>query len=229
MTDDALKKRVKPLFQLDPLPLDILIGQAGVVLEDRLRTTSGVSARLVGVELVDAFLKPPKPVISFSEHPGEQEGVRMLYRGAMQFIRNPPAHRPIEYAEDEARLFIRLIDSLLQLLCKAGPVDDVSVTDVRQMLTRLRIPNGQRALYRALYPAGDRGLTADELAKSMDRSREQLAGVLGALGNRINKTESLEGKGAILVVLDISRDEHGDWRYRMRPVLRKALEAEGLV
>ena len=113
ITDTALRKRLEPFLSLKSLPLDTLIREAGVVLEDRLRTASQADTRLVGVELVDAALKPPEPMIRFSAHPGEQEGVRMLYRGAIQFIRNPPMHRPIQYAESTARLFLHLIDSLL--------------------------------------------------------------------------------------------------------------------
>ncbi|MBN1935729.1 MAG: hypothetical protein JW934_13760 [Anaerolineae bacterium] len=58
-------------------------------------------------------------VLIFSSHSGEQDGVRVLYRGAMQFIRNPPMHKLIEYPENTARLLIRLVDSLLQLLSEA--------------------------------------------------------------------------------------------------------------
>jgi hypothetical protein len=121
ITDAALKEQLAPLFKLDPLRLDMVIREAGIALEHKLRTESGADSRLYGVELVDAVLKPQKPMITFSSHRGEQEGARMLYRGAMQFIRNPPMHRPMKYAEDTARLFIRLIDSLLLLLPKHEP------------------------------------------------------------------------------------------------------------
>ena len=50
---------------------------------------------------------------------GEQEGVRMLYRVAMQFIRNPVMDKLIEYRESTASLFVRIVDSLLQLLSEA--------------------------------------------------------------------------------------------------------------
>ena len=96
-----------------------MIREAGVVLEDRLRAMGKAGSDLEGVRLVDALLTPGKGRLMFSRHTGEQDGVRMLYRGAMQFIRNPPMHKLIEYPEDTARLFIRLIDSLLQLLSEA--------------------------------------------------------------------------------------------------------------
>jgi len=118
IVDDVLKKR---LSRLGSPPLDTIIREAGVVLEDRLRAVGGVDSQLHGVDLVDAALAPGRGTLLFSTHPGEQDGVRMLYRGAMQFIRNPPMHRLIDYHESTAELFIRLIDSLLQLLSEATP------------------------------------------------------------------------------------------------------------
>lgn len=105
---------------------------------------------------------------------------------------------------------------------------DVSLQAVRRMLRRRRVPDGQRALYRALYDAGDKWMTLSELADAMDRSPAQLAGVLGALGNRINQTEGLEDQGATSAVLGF-RKVGSEWYYRMRPVLREALELEGIV
>ena len=153
----------------------------------------------------------------------------MLYRGAMQFIRNPPMHKLIQYPESTVRLFLRLIDSLLRLLSELEPLGEVRVDDVRRMLTRGRISDGQRALYKALWEAGHEGVSASRLVEVMGRSRSELAGVLGALGRRVNNTEGLEGKGGIEAVLEVSKLEDGDWHYRMLPVLRQALEIEGVV
>jgi hypothetical protein len=226
ITDKVLKER---LSRLGSPPLDTVIREAGVVLEDRLRTVGGADSTLHGVGLVDAVLGSERPTLVFSSHPGEQDGVRMLYRGAMQFIRNPPMHKYIEYSESTARLLIRLIDSLLQLLSEGEPPGLVTVDDIQRMLTRRPIPNGQKAFYRALYDAGDRGLSGSELAAIMKRSRYQVAGVLGALGHRINGTEGLEDKGGVKVIVSISQLDDGDQLYQMRPVLREALEAENIV
>ncbi len=115
--DLVLRQR---LSQLGSPPFDTLVREAGVVLEDRLRRFASEEDRdLHGVALVDALLTPNRARVFFSQYPGEQEGARMLYRGAIQFIRNPAMHRLIEYPEGEARLFIDLIDSLLQLLSEA--------------------------------------------------------------------------------------------------------------
>lgn len=117
--DSALRQR---LSQLGSPPFDTLVREAGVVLEDRLRRVAGEKdTNLHGVALVDALLSPNKARVIFSENPGEQDGARMLYRGAMQFIRNPVMHRLIEYPEKEARIFIGVIDALLQLLSEVAP------------------------------------------------------------------------------------------------------------
>jgi hypothetical protein len=229
IADDVLRERLR---RLGSPPLDALIREAGVVLEDRLRrVASDAEGRFHGVGLVDAVFNSKNGMLIISQNHGEQEGVALFYRGAMQFIRNPPMHRLIEYPESTARLFLRLIDSLLQLLSELGrpPGDEVTVDGIRHMLTRIRIPKGQLELYKALYSAGDQALSSSALAAAINRTRQQVAGVLGALGLRINNTEGLEGKGGILVILDISEGEEGDWDYRMKPILREALEAEKIV
>jgi hypothetical protein len=145
ITDAALRKRLEPFVHVESLPLDTLIREAGVVLEDRLRTASQADTRLVGVDLVDAALKPPEPIIRFSAHPGEQEGVRMLYRGAIQFIRNPPMHRAIQYAESTARLFLHLIDSLLLLLSEHEPAQPERTSLEEKYEYIANIPSRERA------------------------------------------------------------------------------------
>ena len=63
---------------------------------------------------------------------------------------------------------------------------------ISRALTRMPIPPAQRALYRALYRAGETGLGATKLAAAISRTEPQLAGVLGALGRRINRTPGVD-------------------------------------
>jgi hypothetical protein len=116
--DPTLRSRMK---KLGSAPSDTIIREAGVILEDRLRITSGVRGNLHGVRLIDTIFDPEDGMLIFSDHPGEQHGVRMLYRGAMQFIRNPPMHKLMEYSELSSKLFLRMIDSLLLLLTELEP------------------------------------------------------------------------------------------------------------
>jgi uncharacterized protein (TIGR02391 family) len=98
------------------------ITRAGRVLEERLRHTIGGNGEerfMEGVRLVDYALNPESGKLVISEHPGEQDGVRMLFRGAVQFVRNPPSHKKLEYTDLEAWRAISLIDYLLSLLAEA--------------------------------------------------------------------------------------------------------------
>jgi uncharacterized protein (TIGR02391 family) len=95
------------------------IRRASVVLEERLRKAIGGNIpekSYHGVDLVDYALRKDSGKLSVSENPAEQEGVHMLFRGAMQFVRNPPSHKKMEYTEVEAVQAIGLIDYLLLLL-----------------------------------------------------------------------------------------------------------------
>ena len=96
------------------------------------------------------------------------------------------------------------------------------------MLTRRRISKGQLELYKALYDTSQ-GLSMPELVETLNRSRSQIAGVLGALGRRIHNTPGLGGKGGLVTVLDISEAKGGEWHYRMRSHLRQALELENVL
>lgn len=112
-----LKER---LSRLANAPLDTIIREAGVIFESSLRAAGNVSSGQIGVKLVDELLEPGGKLV-FSSHGGEQQGVQYLFRGAMQFIRNPPMHKIIDYPESVAKQYIRLIDALLLLLDQANP------------------------------------------------------------------------------------------------------------
>lgn len=116
--DDVLRDRVS---RLGSPPLDTLIREAGVVLEDRLRSIA-VKKYEYGGNLVDSIFEFGKGSFQISKNIGEQEGVRMLYRGAIQFVRNPPMHKLVDYEEETVRIMIRLIDSLLNLLSEIKPL-----------------------------------------------------------------------------------------------------------
>jgi len=98
---------------------------------------------------------------------------------------------------------------------------------IRQVLTRMPIPPAQRALYRALYRVGDAGLNATELAAAIRRTEPQLAGVLGALGRRTNRTPGVDPNNppGVSLMFDIT-EKDGQWHYRMRDEVREVLEAQ---
>jgi uncharacterized protein with ParB-like and HNH nuclease domain len=104
--------------------------------------------------------------------------------------------------------------------------DDVE--KLRWMLSRRVVSCGQKAVYEALYDAGDAGLSGEQLAKAVNRTPQQLAGVLGGMGTRINKTEGLEDGKGINHIFDLW-EENGDLFYRLKPEFRAVLKDEGIV
>ena len=67
----------------------------------------------------------------------------------------------------------------------------------------------------------------DDIALQIDRSTAQLSGMLGALGQRINNTTSIEGKPGITYFLNIKKEFDDDpgalgWvmRYELQEIIR---------
>ncbi len=102
---------------------------------------------------------------------------------------------------------------------------------IEQILDRISIPNGQRALYRALYAGRDRYLNANEAAEAMGRTKDEFHGVLGALGRRIGSTSGVEvpeGWSWLSYIMHIVwEDDH--WVYRLHPETIEVLEEKNLV
>lgn len=216
------------LARLTSAPLDTVIREAGVVFEHHLRNKVDSNSTKHGVDLIDDALKPGGALV-FSSQPGEQQGIQFLFRGAMQFIRNPPMHKIIDYPESMARQFLRLIDALMIILDEAALAGEITTDEIRFMLKRKPIPRNQMELYRVIYHASDSGIAYKDLAAALKISPQQLSGVLGSLGSRINNTDGLEDKGGTLLVINIKELPNGEWSYHIRPILKKALEEERLV
>lgn len=95
---------------------------------------------------------------------------------------------------------------------------------VRKIIHRMAVPNGQSQLFRALYEGGEQGLSRSELALRMGRTEEQLSGILGGFGRRIQHTVGVQslgraGRSGVEHVLDVFKIG-GQYYYRMLPELR---------
>lgn len=107
---------------------------------------------------------------------------------------------------------------------------EVDETFLRQVLTRREVSDGQRAVLRVLYEAGDAGLSYSALASAVGREQKQLDGVLGALGHRINSTPRADMSNQLSIGTFFRIWEaNGQWQYRMRPELRNVCEELRLV
>jgi uncharacterized protein (TIGR02391 family) len=123
IADEELRNDCTEFLKRENTYIDA-IRRAAVVLEERLKRTiggTGAEKFKYGVDLVDYALRKDSGRLIISEYPAEQEGVHMLFRGAVQFVRNPPSHKKLRYTELEARQAVGLIDYLLSLLRQVKP------------------------------------------------------------------------------------------------------------
>jgi uncharacterized protein (TIGR02391 family) len=116
--DDELRDDCSKLLKNNETYIDA-IRRANVVLETRLLSVIGSTGNeksLHGTNLVRYALAPNTGKLILSDEPNEQDGVFQLFSGAFAFIRNPPAHKKVQYSEIEAWRIISFIDYLLLLL-----------------------------------------------------------------------------------------------------------------
>ena len=102
------------------------------------------------------------------------------------------------------------------------------VEAVLSMLERISIPDGQLALYKAL---GEEKLEYGEFVERTGRRRSQMAGILGALGRRINNTEKIHKAGLpgnCDAVLEQTRKD-GVWYIELKPHTIEALKTKGII
>ena len=179
----------------------------------------------------------PPGSVRYALHPTEARklwgSIERAHHAALQQARqasgatnNPEADALIDYLSRELELDLPYSDR--ELVSPNGKLENTpTVDDCLRILTRRRVPNGQIQLYQALLVAGSKGATTAELVSTMGRrDAEDLTGVLGALGNRINRTPGYgeTRKPGIEMILSIGKADKG-WRYHLKPVMREALEA----
>ena len=123
IVDDELRNDCAELLENRKYYIDA-IRRAGVVLEERLKKAiegTGTENPQYGASLVRCALAKDTGKLVISDISNEQDGVFQLFSGAFAFVRNPPAHKKMQYTELEAWQTINLIDYLLSLLRQAKP------------------------------------------------------------------------------------------------------------
>jgi hypothetical protein len=164
--------------------------------------------------------------------------VESLHR--YRFIGNEAAHDLQAPELEELRLAIEVMEDLLNFLYELdyrarslfeGDINDADAVKPNPLIIQSiierspLIPRGQKQLYKVLYEAGDRGLEITEIGSNMNRPLEQIYGVLGALGRRINNTPGVQGKPGIGYLLELVRFDIGQrWGWKMRRELRRVLQ-----
>jgi len=93
------------------------------ILEDRIRELLGVGRQWHGLKLIDYALNPDNGKLSIGDTKPEREGIYLLFRGAVGFLRNLPSHTMnVTMAKIEAHDLMCFVDLLLKFLEKAKKV-----------------------------------------------------------------------------------------------------------
>ena len=118
--DEELKSRCADILTASS-NFDRVINQASQVLEDRIRTKSGLDRSFVGIKLISKALNTDrsKSVLIVSENNEEHEGFCHICRGIMLAFRNPTHHYLSDsFKREDALKFTAFIDNLLKILHK---------------------------------------------------------------------------------------------------------------
>ena len=99
------------------------IREAFVLLERRIRDSSGLGIDAFGKDLVDKAFDPKSGILQpFSVVSGERHGLHQFLVGLFQFYRNPIAHRTVDFAARHPVHVISLIDLALTLVSDAANI-----------------------------------------------------------------------------------------------------------
>ncbi len=99
---------------------------------------------------------------------------------------------------------------------------------IRRMLKRRPIPEGQKSVYQALK---DGEVKAEDMPKKIGRAAAKYAGVMGALGRRINNTKEIHDAGLpanIYAVINYRKAEDGTY-LSLTPDAEEVLREEGVI
>ncbi len=162
---------------------------------------------------------------------------------SFRFIGNDAAHELLAPLKRDLQMAIEVMEDLLNFLYELdykarsislGLVD--KNTNIKrptnEIIRRIidRDPptqQSQKDLYKALFNAGNKGLKISQIATALGITKEQVYGVLGALGRRINNTQSVEGKPGILLLFEIKRydtnEDSDNWGWALRTEVRSCL------
>jgi hypothetical protein len=117
--------------------------------------------------------------------------------------------------------------SVIQQETEQGPMIDPKEA-YRAMLTRIDIQQGQRDLYRVLSKGE---LEYEEYLVKMKRTWQEIAGVHGALGKRINNTKEIHQAslpGNMSAIVDL-RKENGKEYLKLKQEFIEVLEEEKII
>lgn len=88
------------------------VSEALLTLETRIRKTLGLPDTCIGVDLIS---EAQKKGVFTRNVPAEEQGLAMLFKGAIMWLRNPPVHKKVGYTKEEAVKVVLFTDYLIKL------------------------------------------------------------------------------------------------------------------
>jgi uncharacterized protein (TIGR02391 family) len=116
--DDELAQRCGDLLDAGA-HFDRVIREASTILENRVRTRSGLDVD-TAVPLMEKAFSAKAPVVRLSDNEREQRGAMEIYTGVMRLFRNGAGHRfSASVTQERALQFVVMVDLLLALVGEA--------------------------------------------------------------------------------------------------------------
>ena len=125
--DTEISKRCRNLYAQD---VEAAVSAAFKVVEERLRNFSDKSHSF-GDMLIKDVLDPQDGILTNKSLPyAEREGMLLLFRGAMKYVRNPRSHRFLDSQDEQLGIeLIYLANLLLRFLSTDEVVGDKRTVD----------------------------------------------------------------------------------------------------
>ncbi|MCP8319974.1 MAG: TIGR02391 family protein [archaeon] len=96
------------------------LSNAFPLLEDRIRNKASLDKSFCGDKLIDAAFNPERGKLVLGDTEAEKKGVYFLFKGAILYLRNPPAHSlTVDEGKSEALKIMYFVDLLLKIIEKA--------------------------------------------------------------------------------------------------------------
>lgn len=123
----SIEAVARPQFLIGQFELAVFASLKAI--EVRVRQLGGFTEDTIGVDLMNKAFGASGPLTDMSVARGEQEGTRSLFSGAYGVLRNPSAHREVNYddvseaaeAVQTASLLMRMLDRVEKRLRVTAP------------------------------------------------------------------------------------------------------------
>lgn len=120
VTDPSLRSHVANSFK--DQQFEDAVFKAFKHVEERVRKKAGLPSAIIGAQLMTDALNHQRGILKIRtcHNPAEEEGAYLMFKGAIQLLKNPSSHRTVDWKNPkQAAEAILIADFLLNLLDNA--------------------------------------------------------------------------------------------------------------